>query len=81
VEDTSVKIMDACQRKEKLVEGFTGQTPTPLNRSNPDLTPTPQFGETNVIFGIFGVFFMICDVFRISKHFEKSQIFSVLTGV
>jgi len=47
------------------LEGFTGKTPTPLNRSNIDLTTiTPQFGKTNVIFGLFTVLFIIWEVCR-----------------
>jgi hypothetical protein len=51
---------------EHAAEGITGQTLTPLNGSNPDLTTTtPRSGETDVITGRFEVFFMSYEVSRI----------------
>jgi hypothetical protein len=44
-------------------------------RSNPDLSTTPEYEETNEIFGLFEGFFVTCEVFRIFEHFEKSPIF------
>ena len=41
---------------------------------------TPEYEETNKIFGLFGHFFVICSFLEYFEHLENSYIFGVLTG-
>jgi hypothetical protein len=59
-----------------VIEGFTTQTPTPLNRSTWNLkTLATQLRKNSMIFVIIGAFFIIYKVLDFSKDFEKSSKF------
>ena len=55
---------------------FTSQTPKSLNRSNPNLaTIILKISKNNVIFGLFGLLFVILKFWEFSNYFEKFSLF------